>query len=252
MRQGKELAASAVRSIKSSKPTGNTSSLNPSSQKPQGTTSRTGEVPPSARSATGITPKLIAELFSTMTGLYGAKWTKEHGLADRTGAWLNTLKDLDPKLLALGIKRCQREKDWPPSAPEFLRLCQPKPEEIGLPPMAKAWLEANDGAGSPSHHPWSHRAVYLAGRETGWHELRSALTAQEQRDAKVRFANAYQALIIKAVNGESLEPQKAIERQFDPTIYSEQLQRKTMKEQGIDPLDGAGARAKLKGMSFDG
>ena len=94
--------------------------------------------------------------------------------------------------------------------------------------------------------------MYLAGRETGWHELRSALTAQEQRDAKVRFANAYQALIIKAVNGESLEPQKAIERQFDPTIYSEQLQRKTMKEQGIDPMDGASARAKLKGMSFDG
>ncbi len=90
--------------------------------------------------------------------------------------------------------------------------------------------------------------MYLAGRSAGWHELRTQLTNQEQRDVKVRFANAYQQLINDAVQGKPLEPQLAIERQFDPAIHSEQLQRETMKEQGIDPLDGAGARDKLKGL----
>ncbi len=119
---------------------------------------------------------------------------------------------------------------------------------MGLPEMAKAWQEANDHAGSPNHHPWSHRAVYQAGRAAGWHELRSAGTAQECRDVKVKFANAYQALTYRVLKGEPLEEQLAIEHRFDPAIYSSQLQRETMSDQGIDPLDGQGARAKLKGM----
>ena len=114
--------------------------------------------------------------------------------------------------------------------------------------MAEAWQEANKWAGQPGSHVWSHLAVYMAGKIAGWHELRTQLTAQEQRDVKVRFANAYQKLVNEAVQGNPLEPHKAIERQFDPTIHSEQLHRETMEAQGIDPLDGAGARDKLKGM----
>ena len=200
---------------------------------------------PSQQTA-GYTPKLIAGLFGTMTGLYGAKWTKEHGLADRTGAWLDTLQHLNPQLIAIGVRRCQREKDWPPSAPEFLRLCQPTPEECGLPSVAKAWQEANEHAGSPNHHPWSHRAVYLAGRAAGWFEMRSAATPQDQRDAKVRFANAYGALVEKVVLGQPIEAQLAIEYRYDPGAHSDQLLRETMRAQNIDPLDTQGARTRLK------
>ncbi len=242
MQQGKDLLSNPARLINSSKPTQNTT--HQSKRPAQGS-------PPmeERRSANDITPKQIADLFGIMIGLYGAKWTREHGLADRTGQWLDTLIDLHPNHLELGIRRVKREgNDWPPSAPEFRRFCQPKPEDMGLPEMAKAWQEANDHAGSPNHHPWSHRAVYLAGRTAGWHELRSAGSAQECRDVKVKFTNAYQALTNRVLKGEPLEDQLAIEHRFDPATYSSQLQRETMNDQGIDPLDGQGARAKLMGM----
>lgn len=90
--------------------------------------------------------------------------------------------------------------------------------------------------------------MYLAGREAGWHELHTAGSPQECRDVKVKFASAYQALTNRALNGEPLEDQLSIEHQFDPAIHSNQLVRESMAEQGIDPLDGQGARQKLMGM----
>ncbi len=103
-----------------------------------------------------------------MTGLFGQKWINAYGLADRTGQWLETLKDLHPQQLAMGVNRVRLAgSEWPPTAPEFRKLCQPLPEELGLPTLAKAWKEASEFAGQPSHHGWSHRAVYLAGRLAG-------------------------------------------------------------------------------------
>ncbi len=69
---------------------------------------------------------------------------------------------------------------------EFRKLCQPMPEELGLPRLAKAWREANEHASQSAHHGWSHRAVYLAGREAGWHEL-MIKTASWQRDINAGY-----------------------------------------------------------------
>ncbi|USE35997.1 hypothetical protein [Endozoicomonas sp. SCSIO W0465] len=187
-------------------------------------------------------------LFSTMTALFGQKWTSAYGLADRNGEWLKTLDGLHPTQLELGLNRVRLAGKWPPTAPEFRKLCQPLPEELGLPALANAWREANEHASQPTHHGWSHRAVYLAGRSAGWYELRSAGTAEECREVKRKFGVAYQALVNRECQGLPLEDQLAIEHQFDPAIHSNQLQRETMNDQGIDPLDGQGARAKLMGM----
>ncbi len=184
-----------------------------------------------------------------MTGLFGQKWTSAYGLADRNGEWQRTLDGLHPAQLEIGLNRVRLAgSEWPPTAPEFRKLCQPLPEELGLPTLAKAWREANEHASQPSHHGWSHRAVYLAGRSAGWYELRNGGTAEECREVKRRFGAAYQALTIRALNGEPLEDQLSIEHQFDPAIHSNQLVRETMAEQGIDPLDGQSARARLMGM----
>ena len=117
-----------------------------------------------------------------------------------------------------------------------------------MPTLATAWREANEHTRQPTDHGWSHRAVYLAGREAGWHELRNAGTAEECREVKRKFGAAYQALVNRECLGLPLEDQLAIEHRFDPAIHSNQLQQKAMKDQGIDPLDSQGARAKLKGM----
>lgn len=233
MKTGKDLLADPVSLTRSQKPTDTSTNRQQAHHE----------------SHQAITPKMIADLFGTMTGLFGQKWTNAYGLADRTGQWLATLKDLHPQQFAMGINRVRLAgKDWPPSAPEFRKLCQPLPEELGLPTLASAWKEANEFAGQLNYHGWSHRAVYLAGHAAGWYELRNAGTAEECREVKRKFAAAYQTLVNRECQGLPLEDQQAIEYQFDPSTYSNQLQRETMKDQGIDPLDGPGARQKLKGM----
>ncbi|WBA81564.1 hypothetical protein [Endozoicomonas sp. GU-1] len=188
-------------------------------------------------------------LFSTMTALFGQKWTSAYGLADRNGEWQRTLNGLHPTQLEIGLNRVRLAGgEWPPTAPEFRKLCLPLPEELGLPALAKAWQEANEYSGQPSHHGWSHRAVYLAGREAGWHELRTAGNAEECRNVKRKFGAAYQELVNRECQGLPLEDQLAIEHQFDPAIHSNQLFRGSMAEQGIDPLDGQGSRQKLMSM----
>ncbi|USE36401.1 replication protein P [Endozoicomonas sp. SCSIO W0465] len=215
--------------INSSKPTRNTTGRRPEPE--------------------GITPKRIADLFGIMIGLFGGKWVQSHGSSDRTGQWWETLKDLHPNQLLMGIRRVRQEgREWPPSAPEFRKLCQPLPEELGLPTLAKAWREANEHASQPGVHGWSHRAVYLAGRAAGWYELRNAGTAEECREVKRKFGAVYQEFVNRECQGLPLEERLSIEHQFDPANHSNQLQRETMMDQGIDPLDGQGARAKLKGM----
>lgn len=58
-----------------------------------------------------------------MSRIYGHRWTSGFTEAD-DGTWLTGLRDLLPEELAAGLRACiHREDDWPPTLPEFRRLC---------------------------------------------------------------------------------------------------------------------------------
>lgn len=76
--------------------------------------------------------KRIVRLWERMTALYGSRWSCEYGpdldaagkLAPLAAIWADALEDADNSAIASGIRKClDRDRDTPPTLPEFLRLC---------------------------------------------------------------------------------------------------------------------------------
>lgn len=76
-----------------------------------------------------IEERHIARLWERMVRMYGHKWTSNYGTGD-DGTWLAGLRNLEPEQLAHGITLCIiSHDDWPPSMPEFRRMCLDIPEK---------------------------------------------------------------------------------------------------------------------------
>ena len=183
-----------------------------------------------------------------MIGMFGKGWTKNYGLADRQGVWFATLRDLTPEHLVLGTRKVsQAGLQYPPSASRFRDFCLPKPEDFDLPSDADAWREANDNCHAPDHHGWSHRAVYLAGREAGWFNMRVCNNEFEQREIRKNFTAIYNGLINRLMAGKELEAVRALEDKTDrQEDHGAEELRRTMGKQGIDAKGGYAAFKKVR------
>ena len=77
--------------------------------------------------------KRIVRLWERMTALYGSRWAFEYGpaveslsggLAPIAAIWADALADADNSAIVAGLRKClDRDRDNPPTLPEFLRLC---------------------------------------------------------------------------------------------------------------------------------
>lgn len=129
--------------------------------------------------------------------IYGARWTSNYGERD-DGTWAKGLHGITPAQIAGALGRCVKRSDpWPPTLPEFRTLCFPSREELGLPDLESAYIEAARFHES-KHHKWSHPAVYHASKALGHFQWK-------QRDQVTRpiFTNAYEQICRRAIAGES-------------------------------------------------
>jgi len=56
---------------------------------------------------------------------YGYRWLNSYGASD-DGTWLTSLHDLTPEQILNGINAVRLSgKEWPPTLPEFRRMCLP-------------------------------------------------------------------------------------------------------------------------------
>ena len=98
---------------------------------------------------------------------------------------------------ARGLERCIRERAdaWPPTLPEFQRLCQPTPEELGLPSVEDAYRVA-----CLQRPDWQsvHPIIWHARQAVGAFDL---ISLPEVR-TRPRFEAVYQALVQRALKGE--------------------------------------------------
>ena len=83
--------------------------------------------------------KLVATLWTHLTGLYGHQWTSGHGNAD-DGTWAAGLSGLTGDDFARGLRACvASESEWPPSLPMFRAWC--KEPGSGHAPITRALPE---------------------------------------------------------------------------------------------------------------
>ena len=141
---------------------------------------------------------------------------------------------------------------WPDIA-GTIALCQPKPEDFGMPPAEQAWQEVEGHSHEPMEHNWSHRAVYIAGHCTGWFDLRNEHDRRQRRELKEKFRTEYQRVLMRKFMTGHVEPHQALEHHGvelseveKSQRHHEQQLRQAMQQQGINP--NGGRREYLQGL----
>ena len=126
-------------------------------------------------------PAAIDVLFNRFDGMYPGKFrahfTGEQSIANWRSAWAQAFAEEGFLMeeIALGLRVCRRSSDWPPSLPEFLKMCRASidPESAFREAVSQM---ANRSMGIPD--AWSHPAIYWAAVEFGTWDLHSVAYAR--------------------------------------------------------------------------
>jgi hypothetical protein len=118
----------------------------------------------------------IERLFSRFEAMYGARFAdawRGCNLQRVKAVWAEELGGYSREELSSGIAACLT-KDWPPTLPEFLKLCRP-PVDFTAALIEAVEQMARRDSGSDR---WSHPAIYWAAVKIGSYDL-SRKTLQE-------------------------------------------------------------------------
>lgn len=118
-----------------------------------------------AKSSTAVPLSWIEKLFERLSAYYGARFADMWRGCDIEGVkqvWATELGDCTRDEIARGVAAC-RTRDWPPTLPEFLKLCRPPfdPE--------RAFIEAVEQMRRREfgQDAWSHPALFWAAVKLG-------------------------------------------------------------------------------------
>lgn len=196
------------------------------------------------------TAEVVNGLFRRLRGIFPAwrqAWPSTEALAAAKEEWIKefaaegirTIEQIE-----FGIEKCRKlKKPFAPSVGEFIAMCQPTPEDFGMPAPAAAWVEALLGV-------YSHEGVKIAAVATGLFDLRSA--QQNDKGLQARFDRAYEIVLRRAKEGQPLDgkiatgighdSQKGLAELADE--YAAQRQVRLLEIQQI-PTNAAQCRASL-------
>lgn len=196
----------------------------------------------------------INSLFTLLEDAYPLKFKRAYPTdEDQIRAkrvWRSSLKEFSPRRIWMAGKKALDTSRFFPDLSEIRKLCKLCYNELGLKEPLQAYYEACNAPDQSRDYHWSHLAVYLAARETGWLTLRS----ETQRVAFPLFERNYEIICNRVLDGEDLEAAvfkgledsrtKNLARQAQEA--GDRSQRQLMIEQGIDPDSGQAALQRLR------
>lgn len=126
----------------------------------------------------GENTTLIDQLFNRFDGMYSNRFRSafvdKSAINNWRNAWSEALSEegVTPQQVGDAIKACRMKYDWPPTLPEFLKLCKP---ETSFDYYA-AFIEAVEQIHkrTTGDDKWSHPAIYWAAVVIGTFDLRNA------------------------------------------------------------------------------
>lgn len=150
--------------------------------------------------------KIVVRLWKKMAANLGHRWASQFGyalkqnnegdfldeLTDTACEWRGNLQGFTAEQIGVGIERSKAMPgDWWPTFQGFRELCMPRPEDIGLPTVEQAYLQA-------VNKDWRHAIVWHAVQQIGPYEF------HHQQEAKSRklFSRVYGAMVARAISGE--------------------------------------------------
>ena len=180
------------------------------------------------------TADVVNALFKELQAIFPAwkqAWPTDEALKTAKRSWTKAfmvqgIKQIEQ--IRFGIENCRQViKPFAPSVGEFIAMCQPTPEMLGIPSHEKAYAEAVSNA-HPSmigNREWSHPAVYHAASQCGFHVLS---TGKAEVSRKL-FDRNYDITIRMLVNGERLRN--------IPLALPDRVPGRTTPEVGIKALE---------------
>lgn len=168
--------------------------------------------------------QVFAELKLAYHNQFHRAYPNDQELTMAKQLWLHALADIPPARLRAGVRRAVKNSEFLPSLHSLRSYCEPHPEELGLPDVRSAYVEACR-APSPKHlYAWSHPIVYHAGRASDWFLL---ATSTEQQAFPI-FRRNYELLVERVLNGEQLDlpVPKALPAEIEKPLSREERQRR--------------------------
>jgi hypothetical protein len=114
--------------------------------------------------------------------------------------WLDALRDYPVEQILRGAKQAIETSEYLPTLHRMIECCQESLSAYGLPDARSAYREACNAASPKSAQPWSHPAVYLAGRDADWFFL----TSEPESRTWPAFRDAYRHWCGRVMAGEEL------------------------------------------------
>ena len=158
--------------------------------------------------ASPINPKLvdaINQVFALFQVNYHNQYysafgdnTKSENLAKKL--WLNKLDHFSCETICGAAEKIIAESEYLPTLHKMLSACRQVGMPAGLPNPRKAYQEACNKRSPKAQQQWSHPAVYLTGRDAGWHMLANEIESK----ALPAFAEIYQQYCDRVLAGEKL------------------------------------------------
>jgi hypothetical protein len=147
----------------------------------------------------------VESLFEKMLFEYGKKFSDQWGGADAEGLkihWATRLADLSGEELKRGVQALAG-RDWPPTLPEFRKLCRPPIEPMTAYYVAVSEIQARDRG---EMGEWPHPAVYWAAVKIGAFDLKN----QSYSQIRARWESALEAEMAKGEWSAIPEPMAAL------------------------------------------
>jgi hypothetical protein len=114
--------------------------------------------------------------------------------------WLSSLAVFTPEMLLAATRELVLKQTFLPTLANVVDACKSGMNLFGLPAAHDAYLEACRKPAPKVEQDWSHPAVYLAGKTTGWFELANQTEAQ----IFPLFEYYYTQLVQRVLQGEEL------------------------------------------------
>ena len=147
----------------------------------------------------------INQLFAEFELAYHNQYYKAYGSEERLVLakkyWLGCLSSYAPAQIVAAARYAVKTHDFLPTVSVVVKACEEGVSLFGLPQAHEAYIEACRAPSPKSKAHWSHEAVYLAGKATGWF-----LLASEPEDKVFPlFQYYYHLLCQRVMRGERLE-----------------------------------------------
>lgn len=126
------------------------------------------------------TVQVINALFRELMAIFPAwrqAWPDQEAVKAAKATWTKAFmaeKITKVEQIRFGIEQCRKlGSDFAPSVGKFIKLCQPTPEMLGLPPLETAFREAcrNVHPSMAGQANWSHDAIWHTAKESGFESL---------------------------------------------------------------------------------